>query len=64
MGIIGGGSVIGGMGMRAGGIPGGGKGIILGRATSSTISGSLPWSYGQSSPRTQNPFSGRREESD
>lgn len=54
----GGGSVMGGMGRPAGGITGGGgKGIMPGRLTSSTMSGSLPWSNGQRSPRTQNPFS-------
>lgn len=63
MGMMGRGSGMGGMGggMRAGGMPGGGKGIIVGRATSSTIRGSLPWSKGQRSPRTQNPFSGGKK---
>lgn len=50
--------MIGGMGRPVGGITGGGgNGIILGRLTSSTMRGSLPWSNGQRSPRTQNPFS-------
>lgn len=59
MGMTGRGSGMGGggRGMRVGGMPGGGKGIMVGRATSSTINGSLPWSKGQRSPRTQNPFS-------
>lgn len=61
----GGGSVIGGMGMPAGGITGGGgNGIMFGRLTSSTMRGSLPWSNGQRSPRTQNPFSLRRRDTD
>lgn len=55
--------MIGGMGRPAGGITGGGgNGIMLGRLTSSTIRGSLPWSNGQRSPRTQNPFSVRETE--
>lgn len=50
--------MIGGMGRPAGGITGGGgKGMMAGRLTSSTMRGSLPWSNGQRSPRTQNPFS-------
>lgn len=54
----GGGSVIGGLGRPVGGMTGGGgNGIMLGRLTSSTMSGSFPWSNGQRSPRTQNPFS-------
>lgn len=46
------------MGSPGGGMTGGGgNGIILGKLTSSTIRGSLPWSKRQRSPRTQNPFS-------
>lgn len=57
--------MIGGMGRPAGGITGGGgKGIMPGRLTSSTIRGSLPWSNGQRSPRTQNPFSVSERERD
>lgn len=56
MGMPGGGSVIGGMGIR-GRLGGGGNGIMVGSVTSSTIRGSLPWSKGQRSPRMQNPFS-------
>lgn len=57
--------MIGGMGRPAGGITGGGgKGIMPGRLTSSTIRGSLPWSNGQRSPRTQNPFSVTERETD
>lgn len=52
--------MIGGMGRPAGGMTGGGgNGIMPGMTlTSSTMRGSLPWSNGQRSPRTQNPFSG------
>lgn len=54
----GGGSVIGGIGRLVGAMTGGGGyGIMPGRLTSSTMRGSLPWSNGQRSPRTQNPFS-------
>lgn len=57
--------MIGGMGRPAGGITGGGgNGIMLGRLTSSTMRGSLPWSNGQRSPRTQNPFSVGEKETD
>lgn len=57
--MLGGGSVMGGMGIRGRGIPGGGggNGIMVGRMTSSTISGSFPWSKGHRSPETQKPFS-------
>lgn len=56
--MAGGGWPWGGMAMRAGGgMPGGGNGIMAGSVTSSTIRGSLPWSKGQRSPRTQKPFS-------
>lgn len=55
--------MIGGIGRLAGGITGGGgNGIILGRLTSSTMRGSFPWSKGQRSPRTQNPFSVERKD--
>lgn len=36
---------------------GGGQGMTLGIPMSSTMTGSMPWSYGQKSPSTQNPFS-------
>lgn len=60
MGMPGGGSVIGGMGIR-GRLGGGGNGIMVGSVTSSTIRGSLPWSKGQRSPRMQNPFSANKK---
>lgn len=59
----GGGSVIGGMGIR-GRAGGGGNGIMVGSVTSSTIRGSLPWSKGQRSPRIQNPFSATKKNND
>lgn len=50
--------MIGGIGRLVGAMTGGGGyGIMPGRLTSSTTRGSLPWSNGQRSPRTQNPFS-------
>lgn len=50
--------MIGGIGRLVGAMTGGGGyGIMPGRLTSSTMRGSLPWSNGQRSPRTQNPFS-------
>lgn len=63
--LTGGGVIRGG----GGGSPGGGgasttgrgwpgKGRMLGRLTSSTTTGSLPWSNGHMSPRMQKPFSG------
>lgn len=59
----GGGSRAGGGGRPGGGGPSptgsgaGGKGRMLGRLTSSTTTGSLPWSNGHISPRIQKPFS-------
>lgn len=54
---------MGGMGMPGGGrTGGGGNGIMLGKFTSSTTRGSLPWSNRQRSPRTQKPFSERGRE--
>lgn len=61
IGMPGGGSVMGGMGIL-GRTGGGGNGIMVGSVTSSTIRGSLPWSKGQRSPRIQNPFSVQNNE--
>lgn len=64
--FTGGGFMRGGGGGRPGGgcgsTPGigGWKGNILGKLTSSTTTGSLPWSKGHMSPRMQKPFSERK----
>lgn len=55
----GGGGSPGGGGASTPGIGGGWKGSMLGRLTSSTTTGSLPWSKGHMSPRMQKPFSGK-----
>lgn len=62
--FTGGGFMRGGGGGRPGGgvwsgIGGGWKGSMLGKLTSSTTTGSLPWSKGHMSPLMQKPFSGR-----
>lgn len=54
----GGGGRPGGGGGSTPGIGGGWKGSILGKLTSSTTTGSLPWSNGHMSPLMQKPFSG------
>lgn len=53
----GGGGRPGGGGASTPGIGGGWKGSILGKFTSSTTTGSLPWSKGHMSPLMQKPFS-------
>lgn len=55
----GGGGRPGGGGASTPGIGGGWKGSILGKFTSSTTTGSLPWSKGHMSPLMQKPFSGK-----
>lgn len=55
----GGGGSPGGGGASTPGIGGGWKGNIFGKLTSSTTTGSLPWSKGHMSPRMQKPFSGK-----
>lgn len=60
----GGGGSPGGGGPSTTGRGGGWKGRMLGRLTSSTTTGSLPWSNGHMSPRMQKPFSERQKESE
>lgn len=61
-----GGSRGGGGGRPGGGGPSGGgwKRGMLGRLTSSTTTGSLPWSKGHMSPRMQKPFSERKKKTE
>lgn len=58
---LGGGGSPGGGGGSTPGIGGGWKGSILGKITSSTTTGSLPWSNGHMSPLMQKPFSEKEQ---
>lgn len=58
----GGGRPGGGGGGSTPGIGGGWKGSMLGKLTSSTTTGSLPWSKGHMSPLMQKPFSRKEKQ--